>query len=126
MTKILAFDKIITQISILKNDFFGLDKLVIYAENLDKIFQNENQPNLELKLFLSSHDFLVLELSNFWLQNQYTLGTNSPLREKKIWIKWRNLLENLQKLIIKLEEINQNENSANERLPKSLNNCASC
>lgn len=113
MAKILAFDKIITQISILKNDLLGLDKLVIYAENLDKIFQNENQPNLELKLFLSSHDFLVLELSHFWLQNQYTLGTNSPLREKKIWIKWQNLLESLQKLITKLKEINQNETKSN-------------
>lgn len=129
MTKILNFEKIITQINSLKNDFLDLDKLVIYAENLDKILQNKNQskmetnldlnlePNLEtnlelkleLKLFLSSHDFLVLELSHFWLQNQYTLGTNSVSREKKIWTKWQNLLENIDKLTTKLQKIKQNK-----------------
>lgn len=130
MTKILAFEKIITQISILKNDFLGLDKLVIYGETLDKIIQNENQPktepnlelNLALKLFLSSHDFLVLELSHFWLQNQYTLGTNSPSREKKIQTKWQNLLENLGKLTLELHKLKtkQSENKEKDKIEIEL------
>ena len=144
MTKILAFEKIVTQISSLKNDFLGLDKLVIYGETLDKIIQNENQPktkpnlklNLELnleanletdletdlglKLFLSSHDFLALELSHFWLQNQYTLGTNSPSREKKILTKWQNLLENLDKLTLELHKLKTKQNEKKQTLDSGL------